>query len=201
MSIYLVDYENVNTEGLNGVTKLTEADMVIIFYSEKADRMSFGLHKRLNETKASIDYRKVEVGGQNALDFQLATYLGFLIAESPTKTFYIVSNDKGFGYLSGFWKKPKYQVYLVNEIAVSYKENTQEIAAKSETSESEVAGIANILQEMNLKTDDLNAIEEIINKLKTKTGINNGLVKKFGSQMAGEIYKKIKPLLTDKKGR
>lgn len=36
--------------------------------------------------------------------------------------------------------------------------------------------------------------------LTTKSGINNRIVKKYGTTRAGEIYRLIKPLLTDKKG-
>lgn len=119
MATYLIDYENVSKDGLNGVTKLTEDDRVIIFYSERADRMTFGLHRRLNETKAVIEYKKVDVGGRNALDFQLATYLGFLMAKNPQEEYCVVSNDRGYEYLVGFWRKPLYNVTLTRAIASS----------------------------------------------------------------------------------
>lgn len=119
MATYLIDYENVSKDGLNGVTRLTEADRVIIFYSERADRMTFGLHRRLNETKATIEYRKVEVGGHNALDFQLATYLGYLIAQNSSEEYCIVSHDRGFEFLAGFWKKPQFNVCLTRAISES----------------------------------------------------------------------------------
>ena len=119
MATYLIDYENVSKDGLNGVTRLTENDRVIIFYSERADRMTFGLHRRLNATKATIEYKKVEVGGHNALDFQLATYLGFLIAENSKEEYCVVSNDRGFEYLTGFWRKPLYDVTLTRTISES----------------------------------------------------------------------------------
>ena len=118
MSIYLIDYENTNADGLNGVSRLTAKDRVVIFYSENADRMTFGLHRRLNEAAAGIEYKKVEVGGHNALDFQLATYLGWLIAQNPHESYCIVSNDKGFEWLASFWKAPKYDVRVAAEIAV-----------------------------------------------------------------------------------
>lgn len=38
---FLVDYENVNRDGLNGVTKLSEEDCVRIYYSESAQTMTF----------------------------------------------------------------------------------------------------------------------------------------------------------------
>ena len=36
---------------------------------------------------------------------------------------------------------------------------------------------------------------------KSKQTINNLLVKQYGSEKAGELYKKIKPLLKEKKGK
>ena len=76
MSYYLIDFENVKSRGMEGVELLTEEDTVCIFYSDNADSMTFDLHRKLNETKAHIIYHKVAVGTKNALDFQLAKYLG-----------------------------------------------------------------------------------------------------------------------------
>ena len=36
MAIYLIDYENVNMDGLNGIQDLSETDQVYIFYSDNA---------------------------------------------------------------------------------------------------------------------------------------------------------------------
>ena len=80
MGYYFVDYENVKIDGLNGINKLEPSDKVCIFYSEHADTLTFDLHKRLNESKATITFQKVEVGHKNALDFQLVTFLGYEIA-------------------------------------------------------------------------------------------------------------------------
>jgi hypothetical protein len=52
--------------------------------------------------------------------------------------------------------------------------------------------------------DDAEAVEHIcrfIVKYKTKQGVNNAIVKIYGTEKAGELYKKIKPLLKDKKGK
>ena len=43
-------------------------------------------------------------------------------------------------------------------------------------------------------------IAELVSKYKTKQGINNALVKRYGADRAYELYKKVKPLLSDKKG-
>ena len=38
---FLVDYENVKTEGFQGIDELEKSDTVIIFYSANADKMTF----------------------------------------------------------------------------------------------------------------------------------------------------------------
>ncbi len=105
MATYMIDYENVKTGGLNGISRLTAEDRVIIFYSENANRLTFDLHRRLMECPAKIEYREVLVGGHNALDFQLVTYLGYLIAKDPMGQYLIISYDRGFEYVVNFWRK------------------------------------------------------------------------------------------------
>lgn len=105
MAVYMIDYENVKTGGLNGISRLTAEDSVIIFYSENANRLTFDLHQRLMASPAHIEYREVTVGGHNALDFQLVTYLGFLIAKKPKGQYLIISNDRGFEHVVNFWRK------------------------------------------------------------------------------------------------
>ena len=95
MAYYLIDFENVKSRGMEGVELLTEEDTVCIFYSDNADSMTFDLHRKLNETKANIIYHKVAVGTKNALDFQLATYLGYLICEQQRDTPELFYRDQG----------------------------------------------------------------------------------------------------------
>lgn len=113
MAVYMIDYENVKTGGLNGISRLTETDRVIIFYSENANRLTFDLHQRLMASTAQIEYREVSVGGHNALDFQLVTYLGFLIAQEPNGQYLIISNDRGFEYVVNFWRKDGLSIGLL----------------------------------------------------------------------------------------
>ena len=54
MTIYYVDYENVNSQGLKGVEHLTENDEVNILYSKKADNVKIDILTALMASKASI---------------------------------------------------------------------------------------------------------------------------------------------------
>ena len=348
MAIYMIDYENVKTGGLNGISRLTAEDRVIIFYSENANRITFDLHRRLMECPAKIEYREVTVGGHNALDFQLVTYLGYLIAQNPEGQYLIISYDRGFEYVVNFWRKDglciglvpylKDPSYALNKVirgepagncgsdkapkqdetdepvvefisteeeaaeepvqqvaeelpgepvtpaeetpvleaeeeippleeepvaveASSQEAPAQEVPAekadaevppvaeapapkkpakkkpapkkpaekkdtpktvaeekpkkapeekkpeekkpeeKSTRSLPSVAELRSILGELVADDPEVRFVRTALEKYKTKLGLNNGLVKHFGNQRAGEIYQKVKPFVTQKKDR
>ena len=125
MKYYLVDYENTNVNGLNGITNLSDTDVVCIFYSENAQNISFGLHRRLNESKAKKIYQRVEVGTKNALDFQLSSYLGYIIKENSENQYdyYIVAKDDGYKALSLYWKRKKINVSIIEDISNKNNQN------------------------------------------------------------------------------
>ena len=188
MGYYFVDYENVKIDGLNGINKLEPSDKVCIFYSEHADTLTFDLHKRLNESKATITFEKVEVGSKNALDFQLATFLGYEIASKKYDEYYIVSKDSGYTSVYNYWKKRKIGISIVaNLTRLNIIQEQQQLLQKVEklVNDKEIAKV----------------VTDYIINYKTKQGINNALVSKYKSKQAGEIYQAIKPLIKDKKGK
>lgn len=153
MAYYLIDFENVKSRGMEGVDLLTEEDTVCIFYSDNADSMTFDLHQKLNETKAKIIYHKVAVGTKNALDFQLATYLGYLICEQQKEdihpNYFIVTKDNGFYSLMVYWKAEGVPVRIIRNLLwgknqaeeqnLTVDESIEELA--SEVIEQETDGI------------------------------------------------------------
>lgn len=104
MSVFLVDYEN--THSLSGIATLSKDDKVVIFYSQNANSLTFDTHKRIMESPAMVEYKYVGTGSQNALDFQLSTYLGYLVSahKDSNEKIVIVSRDKGFNNVVSFWK-------------------------------------------------------------------------------------------------
>jgi len=308
MATYLVDYENVRCDDLIGISKLGEEDRVILFYSEKADKISIGLHRRILECKAAIEYRKADVGAKDALDFQLVTYLGYLIAANGSERFCVISNDLGFEYAANFWRKQKYDVRLMPSIVpfdrsheaepeepapmaeeaaaplqetepVSEPAESPDMSPVTETEAPEAepelpsvpvgevpqllpdpaepdpenvsktpspaarshrsregrrsarshgakarkpeahkpaeparpeepsveapaadSGIITKAVAAILGEEEAGIVSDYILHYKSKLGINNALVKKYGSQRGGEIYQKIKSLIANKKG-
>ncbi len=105
MACFFVDYENGSGNAIEGISfaGLKEYDEIIIFYSKKSFSINMERHKELEKVKAKKYYIKVEVGTENALDFQLSTFLGACINYNPHKKYYIVSKDQGFDCVCHFW--------------------------------------------------------------------------------------------------
>ena len=99
--IYLVDYENVNDSGLNGMENLTSEDTVYLFYTENAGRLYLD---RLNGFAGTFRVVRVEAGKQS-LDMHLVSFLGYLIGERTEENFTIVSCDTDYDSVSAFWNK------------------------------------------------------------------------------------------------
>lgn len=185
MAIYLVDYENVNSSGMKGLEQLTENDEVFLFYSVNSNTMTFSLHNSICSSKAKIEFLNCNTGGKNSLDFQIATLLGFLIAKNGDVEYVIVSKDTGFASIVTFWSNRKINIMVANNLLKENQKTNENVLLK-------------VLP--NFKSD-FPKILSIINKYKTKQGINNAFVKEYGSDKAGTIYKAIKPLLSDKKAK
>ncbi len=191
MAYYLIDYENVKYHGLNGIGKLDENDNVCIFYSENADTLTFGLHRRLNESRANITYHRLEVGTKNALDFQLSSYLGYLISENANAQhkYYIITKDTGFLVLVNYWKKKNVEIDI-----------TMDCSGKNEEEEKDQLLIE--VEHLLKCKSDATIVVRYIQNYKTKQGINNALNKHFkDSKKTSEIYNAIRPLIADKKGK
>lgn len=186
MSFYLIDYENVNIEGLQGVENLTAADEVIIFYSEHADKLTFDLHRRLNETKAQISYFKVGACKKNALDFQLVSYLGYLIAQHSGQAFYIISHDTGFQSVVRFWAEQKITIVQTHELAACQQE---------EPDQPEQDPLQQQVQQVVHDAATAAIVLDCLEHSKSKQELHNMLAAALRNDDVGNLYKKIRHLL------
>ncbi len=164
---------------------------MFLFFSENANTLTFSMHRKINACKAQFNLTEVKTGKANALDFQLVTYLGYLIAMAPKHNYYIVSQDKGFKSAVQFWKERGINVALVSDLTGRDEDQVEDQLSKDVRAVVKDKAVAD-------------KVTRIILKYKTKQGINNALVREFQSQdnkKASELYKAIKPLLKDKKGK
>lgn len=106
MRHFYIDYENVQSIGLDGLDELTEQDRVTILYSTHAESMKIDIVKQLQNTRAEVNFVEVDTGTTNALDFQLIALL--FIELNIEDEFLIVSKDNGFDAAIKMAKRQNY---------------------------------------------------------------------------------------------
>lgn len=192
--VYLVDYENIKKSDFI-IPNLCEKDCICIFYSNSCKNISLPVVQELLDLRIHLECSYVAVGTKNALDFQLASYLGYLIGTKNNDNikYYIVSNDKGFDCICDFWRMKGitveriYHTDFEEKIEIRMVKDTDIVATLDE--------IKDVLGEEEMCEEVLT----IFNQYKTKQAIYNGMSKLYkDSKKASEVYKKLKPLLQKK---
>ena len=144
MNYFLIDYENVHCEGIKKLKErndIKDGDSLIIFFSDKCQNISLDFFDEDFLKGIERHSFKAYVGTPNALDFQLSSYLGYLICTNSlqdTKSdanYYIVANDEGYDCLCRFWKNPSTEkIPSANVSRISTQEEASATATKKKTS-------------------------------------------------------------------
>ena len=96
MSVYLIDYENVQAGSpLCGIDNLTSDDEVFLFYSDAANKIKEYYWDLFNNSICRTHLVKLMNTGHNALDFYISVQVGICIGARKNRIA-IISNDKGF---------------------------------------------------------------------------------------------------------
>lgn len=101
-TIYFIDSENVNDNWIENITEFKKSDEIRVFYTEKSTNVSWENISKIAGGDVSLNWIKCFTG-QNALDFQLVTDLGYSVAKGTRDTFVIISNDKGYDAVVNYW--------------------------------------------------------------------------------------------------
>ena len=119
MHYFFVDYENVKNLGLDGIETLSEEDTVIVFYSQNANTITFETHKKICASKANVVFERVNVGLKNALDFQLSSYVGYIIGktEEYDAAYHLVTNDAALSVIGKFWGRKGKKFSVIEKIS------------------------------------------------------------------------------------
>lgn len=202
---YLVDSENVNDNWLMLLDLAEPEDKIIVFYTKNSPHMSYASVIKLIEQNRPIHFEEC-YAGNNGLDFQLVSYLGYLLKDNQgmENEFLIMSNDADFDCVVRFWKDRKFPVKRIN---VNYckqwfqqqKEDTVSIV---DTELKEVDKIELPLQVPIKETESLSKRFDF-NKVEVDTFINcigkgnltvihETLVHVYGQKQGQKIYKTVK---------
>lgn len=155
-TIYLIDTENVQYAYEQVIPNLKPGDEVILFCTEHTMSMQarFSTLEKISRIDASI--KVIACGsGHNALDFQLASYLGWLIREDYTAQvnakpgtepceYIVFSGDHGYDPLQAFWADYGYKV----TVRRPFPEPQETVDTATDTN-----GHTDLIQELPPKSD------------------------------------------------
>ena len=105
MDYFLIDIENMPISNGTYLEEMHAGDIIIIFYSDMCNEISLDLLEAADKLNIECHYQKANIGTKNALDFQLSSYLGYLIGKGTLNArYHIVSKDKGYDCLCNYWR-------------------------------------------------------------------------------------------------
>lgn len=111
--IFFVDSENVGDNWISLLTASASEDEILVFYTLKSPHMNYKNLIALKQSEKEVTFIECHEGN-NALDFQLSTYLGYRIHDIGDDEFIIVTNDMGYDAVVKYWKEKNYKVKRIS---------------------------------------------------------------------------------------
>ncbi len=119
-TIYLIDTENVRTVWTLLLDRMTENDKIFVFYTMNSGNVSYEDLNGVISSGKNVQLIQCHTG-KNGLDFQLVTYLGYLIKGNENADYCIISDDSGYDAVLKFWEERKVNVTRKTAAQISGK--------------------------------------------------------------------------------
>lgn len=186
--VYLVDTENVGAAWKELLPQKSSKDVIILFYTEHSPGISYVDLNVIREYPSSFDMILC-YPGKNGLDFQMVSYLGYLIKTAPKSEYVIISNDTGYDSVVKFW--------CDREIEVSRRSKSELMApkGKQETDDEVRAMLKEALTEESYTDEYLERVYQMLRNYSVKQlqALYFALQKEFGAEAGMDIYRQLKP--------
>ena len=102
-TIYLIDTENVRTVWTLLLDRMTENDKIYVFYTANSGNIKYEDLNGVISSGKNVELIQCHTG-KNGLDFQLVSYLGYLIRNNENADYCIISDDSGYDAVIKFWE-------------------------------------------------------------------------------------------------
>ena len=109
---YIVDFNGVKTDGLDGIEKLTENDTLIIFFVKGESAVDFSLLSKLYSCQANLTMK--EIATQDLILPVISMYIGSISIVTPE--IYLICSD-GDDYLKSA------EIAIGKDIKISVQQN------------------------------------------------------------------------------
>ncbi len=120
-TIYLIDTENVRTVWTLLLDRMTENDKIYVFYTANSGNIKYEDLNGVISSGKNVELIQCHTG-KNGLDFQLVSYLGYLIRNNENADYCIISDDSGYDAVIKFWEGRDVDVTRKTAFQVSGKQ-------------------------------------------------------------------------------
>ena len=185
MRVFFVDLENINASALGSIQSVTDGDQYYVFYSDACINMSEDAINHIREKGGKVKLFKIENGTGNALDFQLSSFMGYIIRENIRRNdnYFIVSCDKGYDVVCSFWREKGIHTYRItcftNTVMIRKTITAEELSPYLDQ------------RAIPYKADILHVLNNVGSTQSLYAGL--GKIVRNGRR-AGFVYRRIKPL-------
>ena len=196
--IYLIDSENIHSIWKD-LLNFDSSSYFYVFYTENSPHINYEDLIHISKFNYKISYIKCFIGN-NALDFQLVSYLGYLIGKFPDTRYHIVSRDSGFDSALNFWQRKHISI---DRLTLTTQNTPVASLLDNKDNTSAIHIIDNQFREelkFILPSDYQNQLDYIIDfaKKRRKKPLNSiyvEIIKVFGTLDGQKIYKVLKPYI------
>ena len=101
---YLIDTENIGSAWTEVLPLMGRNDEILLFYTVNSPGISYRDLQQIMNHLSQMELIPCNTG-RNGLDFQLSSYLGYLLRSSTKTQYVILSKDTGYDPLIQFWKE------------------------------------------------------------------------------------------------
>ncbi len=192
-TIYYIDSENVGDTWIELLDSLENTDSrFIVFYTGHSPRISYPQAIQLMNVPNKPEFIACHEGN-NGLDFQLVTYLGYEVRDNNSNEMIIVSNDTGFDAVVLFWKE---RGITIKRVTRSNNSNSQPTAntAPPVSDDETVTGSSSVEVAEKVSGISKKELYTIINciGIGSPSSIHLAFVHFYGNKNGVNIYKYMK---------
>ena len=101
---YLIDTENIGSAWTEVLPLMGRNDEILLFYTVNSPGILYRDLQQIMNHLSQMELIPCNTG-RNGLDFQLSSYLGYLLRSSTKTQYVILSKDTGYDPLIQFWKE------------------------------------------------------------------------------------------------
>ena len=160
--LFVVDTENTNNYSFINNFKVNENDNIVLFFSNNSKSITIQTFDEILKCGAKILTENVNVGGKNALDFQLVAFITEKTIRGNFSEIHVISNDTGFNYAIDYINS-YYEGNVNLEIIQNINKNTSKGKKNNKT------------VKINKESEEKKAFEEVASE-KEENSENNNLI-------------------------